>query len=48
MASNAMMEGPSSVGFDFTHHARNQFLGARLNGLPKGQSALIGVAWTQS
>lgn len=38
MAAHAMMEGPSSVGFDFSHHARNQFLGASLNGLPKGMS----------
>lgn len=37
MASSAMMEGPSSIGFDFTNHGRNQFLGARLGGLPKGQ-----------
>jgi hypothetical protein len=37
MALSAIEEQPSSHGFDFSHHARNQFLGARMGGLPKGQ-----------
>jgi hypothetical protein len=37
MATSAIEEQPSSHGFDFSNHARNQFLGARMGGLPKGQ-----------
>jgi 20S proteasome subunit beta 2 len=36
MAQSAILEGPPSHGFDFSNHARNQFLGARLGGLPTG------------
>jgi 20S proteasome subunit beta 2 len=36
MASSAIQEQPSSHGFDFSNHGRNQFLGARMGGLPKG------------
>jgi hypothetical protein len=30
--------GGSGIGFDFSNHARNQHLGARMGGLPKGMS----------
>jgi 20S proteasome subunit beta 2 len=35
MAAKGPVEG-SSIGFDFSNYARNEFLGQRLNGLPKG------------
>jgi 20S proteasome subunit beta 2 len=39
MASVKMpVEGPS-IGFDFSNYARNQFLGERMNGLPRGELA---------
>ena len=37
MATKAI-EQPAGVGFDFSNYARNQFLGERLNGQPKGMS----------
>jgi 20S proteasome subunit beta 2 len=36
MATKGPVEG-SSIGFDFSNYARNQFLGQRLNGLPRGE-----------
>ncbi|RSH92941.1 proteasome core particle subunit beta 2 [Saitozyma podzolica] len=37
MAAKGPVEG-SSIGFDFSNYARNEFLGQRLNGLPKATS----------
>jgi 20S proteasome subunit beta 2 len=36
MSVKTPIEGPST-GFDFTNYARNQFLGERFGGLPKGE-----------
>jgi hypothetical protein len=33
--------GGSGIGFDFSNHARNQHLGARMGGLPKGMSTIL-------
>lgn len=33
--------GGSGIGFDFSNHARNQHLGARMGGLPKGMSNML-------
>lgn len=37
MATKGPIQGPSPIGFDFSNYARNQFLGSRLGGLPKGE-----------
>lgn len=39
MANVAYAESSSSIGFDFSNYARNQFMGERLHGLPKGESS---------
>lgn len=33
----------SNIGFDFSNYARNQFLGARTGGLPKGEFEVASV-----
>jgi hypothetical protein len=35
--ANIPIEGPS-IGFDFSNYARNQFIGERMHGLPRGES----------